>query len=144
MPTGKPLKLTENQIEMIETMAGVGLSLNQMAAILKIAPVSLDRQIAKVPAVKEAILNGRAKASFHVRNTAFKMATSGKCPALTIFWLKCREGFMDKQVHEIHHHNQEKSEDIKLLIEALANNDRPTVQSGSSEDQVISPETHPH
>ena len=29
--------------------------------------------------------------------TAFKMAISGKCPAMTIFWLKTRAGWSEKE-----------------------------------------------
>lgn len=35
-------------------------------------------------------------ASTMVRKRAFEMATDGKNPAMTIFWLKTREGFREK------------------------------------------------
>ena len=49
----------------------------------------------KDDALRQCLLKGRALASSQVLKTAFSMATSGKCPAMTIFWLKCREGFKD-------------------------------------------------
>ena len=72
-------------------MAGVGLNLNQIAAIIGVSPATLDRRIKDTPAIAEAISKGRSDASEKVMNTAFQMATSGTNPAMTIFWLKVRE-----------------------------------------------------
>ena len=38
---------------------------------------------------------GAAEANSQVRRTFYKMATSGECPAATIFWLKCRDGWRE-------------------------------------------------
>ena len=44
---------------------------------------------------------GATKANSNVAQTAYQMATSGKCPAATIFWLKCRAGW--KEINVLQH-----------------------------------------
>ena len=41
---------------------------------------------------------GATKANSAVAQTAYQMATSGKCPAATMFWLKCRAGWKETNV----------------------------------------------
>jgi hypothetical protein len=41
---------------------------------------------------------GATKANSAVAQTAYQMATSGKCAAATIFWLKCRAGWKETNV----------------------------------------------
>jgi predicted DNA-binding protein (UPF0251 family) len=92
---------TVDQIEQIQTMAGVGLSVDQMAAIMGISKKTFERRMADTPEAKDALEKGRAKAAFKVTGQAFKMAMSGKHPAMTMFWLKCRERW--KEVQGIEH-----------------------------------------
>lgn len=87
--------LNEIELQQVEAMAGLALSLNQMAIILGISVASLDRRISDQEGVSEAIERGKAKASMSVRSTAFKMATSGNTPALTIFWLKAQDNWKE-------------------------------------------------
>lgn len=82
-------------------MAGQGLNLNQMAALLEISDATLDRLIKRDPRVKDAIEKGRAEASEAITYTAFRMAASGRHPAMTMFWLKCRERWKETSVHEL-------------------------------------------
>lgn len=42
-----------------------------------------------------AISSGRSKAAAAVCETAFNMATSGAHPAMTMFWLKTRQGWRE-------------------------------------------------
>jgi hypothetical protein len=39
---------------------------------------------------RRELLLGATKANSKVAETAYQMAISGKCPTMTIFWLKCR------------------------------------------------------
>ena len=88
----------EKEIEKIEVMAGLGLTTEQMAAILGVSKKTFERRCYgpnEQPGVSDALIKGRAKASYRVMQTAFGMATSGKHPVMTMFWLKCREHWKD-------------------------------------------------
>lgn len=99
MAKPKP-KLTEEQIKQVEEMAKVGLNLNQMSALLDISTSSFDRIIAQDAQVKGAIEKGRSKAIIEVGKSAYQQAVSGKVPAMTMFYLKCRAGWKETQAHE--------------------------------------------
>ena len=75
----------------LEEMAAWGVSVRRMAVRLGVGHATLERRMADTPEVKEAIEKGRAHASCVIGKTAFELAASGKCPAMTMFWLKCRE-----------------------------------------------------
>lgn len=76
-------------------MAGLGLKVEHIAAVLGMSKATFDRRQADQPGVREALLKGRAKAATQVLQTLFKMAISGKCVAATIFWTKVREGWKE-------------------------------------------------
>ncbi len=90
-----PREFTDKEIKQIESMAGLGMNVEQMAHVVGVSKATFDRRQGDQPAVHEAISKGRALASMGVRKTAYQMATSGKCPAMTIFWLKTREGWKE-------------------------------------------------
>ena len=46
------------------------------------------------------MVTGSVKANSSVAQSLYKMATSGKCPASTMFWLKCRAGWRETSVIE--------------------------------------------
>ena len=96
MAAPKKVLLTADEIKKLASLAGLGLTVENMARVMDISKATLDRRMNDQPGVAEAIEKGRASASAAVRNTAFKMATSGKCPAMTIFWLKCRERWREE------------------------------------------------
>jgi hypothetical protein len=99
MAKPKP-QLTPEQIKRVETYAGIGLSVEKMAAIFGISKRTLERIVKAQPEVNDALLKGRAIASSTVLKTAYDMATSGKNPVMTIFWLKVREHWKETQVLE--------------------------------------------
>ncbi len=78
-------------------MAGLGLSISQIAASLGISKSSLDRRLSEDSEAKEALEKGRSKAVQDIANVAFEMAKSGRYPVMTIFWLKCRAGWLDSK-----------------------------------------------
>lgn len=96
----KKVEFTDAQVKQLEVLAGLGVPTHQMAAIMDVSPATLDRVIARDKKVAEAILKGAAEASATVRSTAFKMATSGKWPAMTIFWLKVRERWREPRFED--------------------------------------------
>jgi hypothetical protein len=49
---------------------------------------------------REELTRGAIEATAQVSQTLFQMATSGKWPACTIFWMKTRGGWREKQSSE--------------------------------------------
>lgn len=94
------IDFSEQEIKRIETMAGMGLNVEQMASILGVSKKTFERRIEDTPAAKDALEKGRALASYNIMETAYKMAQSGKVPAMTMFWLKCRARWREVQVVE--------------------------------------------
>ena len=83
--------LSQQEIDQAEKMAGLGMNGDQIGLIIGVSKKTIERRMHDQPELAVALERGRAKASAAVRNTAFKMATSGKHAAMTIFWLKCRD-----------------------------------------------------
>jgi hypothetical protein len=86
----KPKKLTEKELKEVEGLAGLGLTQAQISGILCISIDTLR---------KYAIAyyrRGKCKAIANVCKTAYTMALSGKCPAMTIFFLKIQAGWREK------------------------------------------------
>lgn len=94
------IELSEEEIKRIETMAGLGLNVIQMAAILGMSKATFDRRMSDTPGANEALEKGRSIAAQNVMATAFKMAVGGKHPAMTMFWLKCRERWKETAMIE--------------------------------------------
>lgn len=94
----KPVKtpFTTKEIQSIETMSGYGLPVEKIAAILGISERTFHNRIKLTPEGVCAVLKGRSKAEHNVTATAYELATSGKCPTMTIFWLKCRARWKDE------------------------------------------------
>jgi hypothetical protein len=88
-------QFTEREIEQLETMAALGLPRDKMAAILSISKSYMRELIKKDSAAQKAIEKGEAIASYNLLKTGYDMATSGKCPTMTIFFLKCKENFRE-------------------------------------------------
>lgn len=91
----RPIFLTQDQLVQIERLAGLGMSQKDMAYVLGLSRSMIQRRLIDQPEVAEAVEKGKARASAAVRSTAFKMATSGKCAVMTMFWLKCRENWRE-------------------------------------------------
>lgn len=98
---GRPkIKLTDTQLEQIEKMAGYGLNMTQIAALLGMSKDTIERRANEDPAISAAIEKGRAEAIHKVAESAYKQAVSGACPAMTMFYLKCRAKWKETQVME--------------------------------------------
>lgn len=93
-------KLTKKQIGEIEEMAGCGMTVAQIAGILGLSKKTLERRVKGTSDAFDALEKGRAKAARQVTATAYGLAISGQSPAMTMFWLKCRAGWTEKQVLE--------------------------------------------
>lgn len=86
----KKIEFDEKEVRQIHNLAVRGLSDNEIAAILeRCSEATLKRHCA------DALASGRAKGKGRVKITAHEMATSGKCPAMTIFYLKTQCGWRE-------------------------------------------------
>jgi predicted DNA-binding protein (UPF0251 family) len=86
--------LSPEQIESIEIMAGRGLTLDDIALILKISPKTLDRRLSDCEEVREAYDRGRAIAKQTVTEALFKQIERGKLAAI-FFYLKTQCGWRE-------------------------------------------------
>ena len=89
--------LSVTDIEIIKKEASDGQSVASIAAQLGIPKATLDRRVEENERVREALDQGRGFAIKKVSSVAFDMATSGKFPAMTMFWLKCFAGWSETQ-----------------------------------------------
>ncbi len=78
---------TAEQRKTVEVMAAYGMPEEQIAST--IGPKGIDPKTLRKHFRRELLL-GATKANSKVAETAYQMAISGKCPTMTIFWLKCR------------------------------------------------------
>jgi IS30 family transposase len=89
----KPRVFTEQELAQIQTMAGYGLPVEQIAAVVDCSKATFDRAIKRSPRGVESLLKGRAIANAKVLESLFKQAISQKCVAATIFWAKVKLGW---------------------------------------------------
>jgi len=80
---------------MATKLAGIGLTIKQIAHMLDVSKATLDRRMSEDPKVSEALEKGRAQAASKVMMSAFNMAISEKHPFMTTFWLRCRLGWAE-------------------------------------------------
>jgi hypothetical protein len=96
MPAGrKSFEPTEQQRRMVESLAGFGMQQDSIARLVDIDPKTLRKHF------RRELDCGADKANFQVLSTFHKMATSGKHPAMTIFWCKTRLGM--REVSRVEH-----------------------------------------
>lgn len=67
--------LTPDELQMVERASTIRTPLDDIAIILGVSGATLERMIARDPAVKEAVERGRAKGGQVVRTTLFNLAT---------------------------------------------------------------------
>jgi hypothetical protein len=69
---------------MVKTMAGFGTPQADIALVMDMAPQTLRKHF------RQELKWGAIEADMQVKNAMFKMASSGKYPAASMFWLKTR------------------------------------------------------
>ena len=76
---------TQEQRSQVKTLAGLGLSQQEICAIVGLrSPKTLRRHY------QRELATGIAEATTKVKQTAFQLAMSGRDPRSTIFWLRTR------------------------------------------------------
>ena len=89
-----PFHPTPEQRRYVETMSACGIPEEKIARVIDIDPKTLRK------CFRRELDIGATKANTAVAQTAFRMATSGKCAAATIFWLKTRAGWRETTILE--------------------------------------------
>lgn len=79
----------------VEAMAGLGIPVKMMAAILKVGEATIHKHYA------DELDLGEAKATVKVATTLFNRATKGGDLGAAIFWLKVRAGWRDRSAVDV-------------------------------------------
>lgn len=112
--------LTDTELRQVQVASGLGLTVEAIASILGISKKTLERRLKVTPGGADALLKGRSHAELQVTQTAFNLAVSGKCPTMTIFWLKTRARWKETEVDrptEDRADVEQKSNVPKLIID---------------------------
>lgn len=118
-PIGRPPEsykttFSEKDIRKVEILSGYGLTAEQIADVHGVHRETFRRYCDENPKLKAALETGRSKASAAVTQSAYQQAVSGKTPAMTMFWLKCRQRW--KETHVVEHSGEI---DINTQAEAM-------------------------
>lgn len=84
--------LTEKELAEVEVLAGLGMRFEDIALTKNMCLDTLKKY------ADDHLQRGKAKAKAQVMQSAYKMAMSGKHPAMTMFWLKTQCGWREKGV----------------------------------------------
>ena len=97
----------------IKALMACGVEPAKIAMILDMTHGQLMQRYGK------AIATAEAEANAGVAQTLYKMATSGKHPQASIFWLKARAGWDDKAelIEQLLDHNTPREEILKRIKE---------------------------
>ena len=95
MTQGLAFAPTEEQRRTVRVMAGFGIPQPAIATLLEIDPKTLRLHF------RRELDRGAVEATAKVAQTLFGMATSGTNTAASIFWMKARAGWREKQVVEV-------------------------------------------
>jgi AcrR family transcriptional regulator len=79
-----PYEPTEKDRRVVESMIAYGITTQEVARVIGISPHTLYKYF------RDEMETSAVKANSKVAETAYQMPISGKCPAATFFWLKCR------------------------------------------------------
>ncbi|MDQ3232717.1 MAG: hypothetical protein M3Q07_12935 [Pseudobdellovibrionaceae bacterium] len=89
-------EISDQDLKKLHKMASLGLTRAMMASVLGFSEKTLERRIKGDERVATAVRAGEVEAKSKIAETAFSMATSGNCPAMTIFLCKTRLGWREK------------------------------------------------
>ena len=81
---------------MAEEMAMVHVPFHHIAVCLGVSKSTFLRELEHNQRLADTVEKYRSVGSNAVYDTAYKMAISGQFPAMTMFWLKCREQWREQ------------------------------------------------
>lgn len=116
--TGRTDELNDHDLKQIETLSGLGLPLDLIAAVIGFTEKTFERRMNESPEAQLAAKTGKAKAVSNVIKTAYEMAIDGKNPALTIFYLKTQARWSEALLPN----GKLPETQIKIVIEGDAKN----------------------
>ncbi|MEA3075031.1 MAG: hypothetical protein QOD29_6477 [Alphaproteobacteria bacterium] len=90
MPRSR-FKPTDEQRQKVRALAGFGLSHKQIATVVEVGSVDTLRKY-----FAEELTLGPLEAQSNVMRTLFRLASSGRNPAATMFWLKTRADWSEQ------------------------------------------------
>lgn len=106
------IAFTAKLLSKIKELAGYGLNQEQIASVIGSNVRTLQRH-----ATRE-MQEGRDAAGAAVAQSAYQQAISGKNPAMTMFWLKCRMRWSEVAKEE-DNESDKKLEAARLIISAM-------------------------
>lgn len=83
-------EITDDDIQKIEAMAGLGMTIPAIAIVMGVSKATLERYWKADPRIYEAWKRGKESANMQVASTAFRMARSGTNSTMTKYWLNCQ------------------------------------------------------
>lgn len=89
----KKFEITRSDMAQVEKLAGYGLTIEMIVNVLGVSKRTFERRCKESKPLFDALLKGRSIAAMNVAKTAYELAVSGKCPTMTIFYLKSRLGW---------------------------------------------------
>lgn len=117
---GRPRRIiTDEHLRQIEVVAGLGLTMPEIARVIGISPETLKRRKRDMEEVEEAIAVGKAKAAMSVSRKLYQLATEGSIPAI-IWYERTRCGRTEKSVVE--HVGMPQQEQSKVVVVLPHNN----------------------
>jgi hypothetical protein len=91
----KPFTPTDDQRRLVRAMAGYGVPHDDIAVVVKCSPPTLRKRF------RDELDVATIEANARVAQTLYQQATTPGNIAATIFWLKARAGWREKQVMEV-------------------------------------------
>lgn len=124
----------------IESMAAMGLTLDQIASIFGISTDTIYRRVneGKID-LSAALLRGKSKALYKIANKTYKLASEGN-PAMIKYFLSCRGGWSEKlQVIDDNRvrEEQEKNRQLDAFIDVMSDQEIDKYQSLSEKMSQI-------
>ena len=90
MPRSR-FRATDEQRQKVKALAGYGLPHKEIATVAGVGCIATLRKY-----FPEELTLGPLEAQSNVTRTLFRLATSGRNPAATIFWMKTRAGWSEQ------------------------------------------------
>ena len=109
----KPFAPTDDQRRMVRALSGFGVPHDDIGRIVKCSPPTLRKRF------RDELDLGSAEANAKVAQTLYQQATTPGNIAATIFWLKARAGWREKQVVEVTGKDGSAMPPIKVLIQLV-------------------------
>ncbi|WP_431285594.1 hypothetical protein ACQW02_12660 [Humitalea sp. 24SJ18S-53] len=126
MPGRKPFTPTDEQRRTVRAMAGFGVPHDDIALVVRCSPPTLRKWFRQDLDVATIEANAR------VAQTLFQQATTPGNIAATIFWLKARAGWREKQVVEVTGSKDAAPVVISWMAETVAAGTPPLLLEGDA------------